>query len=399
MDLKHNAKKYVWIAVACILLIGMLFYGFKSPPLILETYTIDKSAFKVSFREEGKTRVKERFTVHAPISGQLKRVELEPGDRVALNAPLFEMLAKQPDMLDQRTFAAAEARLEAAKSQVNVAQANLNAVKSSLEYAKKEYRRLSELSEKELVSAEIIDRAYTNFQLKQSEHQSAQFQLKVAEHQVAEAAAHLALFSESTGPQISIRSPINGVVLKRFRESEGLITAGQPVLELGDVNVLELEVDVLSSDAVKLSPGVPVVVNQWGGDQSLKGRVTRVEPSGFTKFSALGVEEQRVWVIAEFAQNVMNQSTGMGDGFRVEVEFILWQGDQVLKAPSSALIKDGDNWFVFKVIDGKASKQNVSVGRQSGLWVSIDEGLNEGDLVVRYPNDNVSEGSSIKVMK
>ncbi len=393
--IKKTMKRNLILGAIIVIVAFLLLYGFKSQPLKVEPFDVRQGAFSVVIREEGKTRVKDRYIISAPVMGDIERVELEPGDEVKAGEVLFRLKAQPSDLLDAKSLASARTQLKSAQAQMSATSASVNAQQIAMELAKKEWLRLQKVAKTGLVASDELDRAKANFQLQNAELSSLQFQLQVAQFQKNNSEILLQQFDQLTTQWLDIKAPIAGTVLQRYRESAGPIMPGTQVLELGDIHSLELEVDVLSADAVKLKKGMRVKVSQWGGDHLLDAIISRVDPSGFTKYSALGVEEQRVWVIAQLTSSTERFVDRLGDGFRVEAEFILWQGDQVIQIPTSALIRDQDHWYVFRLTGNKVQKVEVKKGRQSGLWVQILDGLKAQETVVRYPNDQLADGATV----
>lgn len=389
-------RNWVWVVLA--LVVTFFFYlGFRPPTQLVDTNEVRRALFEQTISEEGKTRVKDRYVVTAPVSGYLERVLLEAGDRVNSAEPLFTVSANAVALLDNRTKAQAEANLAAAESALKTAQAAADAEQARLQFAQAEFQRLQTIAKQGFVAADRLDQAAAHLRTAQAAMRSAEFQVQTARHQRDNAQYWLRSFAQANGEAIKIQSPVNGVILKRYRESAGVINAGEPVLEIADTRSLEIEVDVLSADAVRVQPGMQVRIEHWGGDNSLLGTVARIEPAGFTKYSALGVEEQRVWVIVDFAQPENPIPDNLGDGYRVEATFIMWQADNLLQAPSNALIHEGEEIFVYRVADGRAHKIPIKIGRRSGLWVEVLEGVTEGDRLVSHPDENIEEGVRIEL--
>jgi len=242
-----------------------------------------------------------------------------------------------------------------------------------------------------------VDRAVAEEERSRAQLRSARFAADTARYDMEAAQTALRYAAEPANRQpIEVRSPVAGAVLKIPRKSEGVVDAGQPLMEIGDPRALEVEVDVLSADAVRLHPGTDVEFERWGGDGKLEGKVRMVEPVGFTKVSALGVEEQRVWVIVDFTSPA-EQWQSLGDGYRVEASFILWQGKDVLQVPASALFREGEGWALFVVQGDKAIKRTVKVGQRNGLRAQILSGINAGDKVIVHPDDQVHDGVRVVV--
>lgn len=388
---KPSRRTYLLAAVAVgiVLLIAL---AFRSPPVLVETATVSRGEFRVTVEEQGRTRLDDRYQVAAPTTGFINRVTLQPGDKVERGQPLFTVTATE---LDPRARAQAQAMLARAEAALSAAKTQVEVQKARAELAQAELKRLQPLAESGHVSQEALDRAETENRQASAALRTAGFAVDVARHEQQNAQAALATTGEH-GASINVLSPISGEVLTRHRQSEGPIQAGEPVLTLGDLASLEVEVDLLSSDAVRIRPGMPVELLRWGGDEIIPGSVQRVEPAGFLHYSALGVEEQRVWVIVDIAAD-RSLWQPLGDGYRVEARFILWQGDDVLQVPASALFREGTEWATYVVDDNTATRRTITPGRRSGLQVEVREGLQVGEQVVLHPGEDVEEGKRLEV--
>jgi HlyD family secretion protein len=302
--------------------------------------------------------------------------------------------------LDVRSQAEALARVKAAEATASQTGPNVERAKTALEFAQSDHRRIRQLRERggstqqEEENAELLVRTRTE------ELKSAQFAEQIANYELELAKAALVRTrpdgqSASDPTNFEIRSPIDGRVLRVIEESAGIVTPGKGLITLGDPHDLEVEIDVLSSDSVAIKPGAPVRFEHWGGDYPLHGIVRLIEPAGFTKISALGVEEQRVWVLADFT-DLLEKREALGDGYRVEARIVTWQGDNVLKVPASALFRQGDEWSVFRDTGGRAQLTHVKVGRNNGIEAEVLDGLAEGDVVIVHPGDKVVDGIAIR---
>jgi HlyD family secretion protein len=327
------------------------------------------------------------------VAGRLRRIELEPADPVRRGQVVAVLQPAPPALLDARTRAEAGAAVEAARAALGRSRAERARAQAASEQAASELKRQSQLAKSGIVSAEALERARTEAEAAQQAFRAAQFAVASAEHELERAQAVL-LQASGGGRDIELRSPVDGAVLKRFRESEAVVPTGEPLLEVGDPNDLEIVTDLLSADAVKVRPGQPVSIEQWGGDRALHGRVRRVEPSGFMKVSALGVEEQRVNVIVDF-QDPGEAQQVLGDGYRVEVHIVVWEAPDVVKAPTSSLFRRGDDWAVFVVEEGRARLRPVQIGRRNGLEAQVLDGLRAGERVVVHPADTLADGQRV----
>jgi HlyD family secretion protein len=358
---------------------------------------VEQGSLLVTVEEEGETRVRDRFVVSAPVAGQVLRIALEPGDQVVEGETvLATFLPAAPVLLDARSRAEAEAAVAAARATLGGARAEEKRAEAALTLARSELGRHRELFEQTIVSQQALDGAQTEARAAEEAFKAAEFSMASAEHQLEMARARLlqATGGAGAGQPIEIRSPIDGVVFKRYRWSEGVVPAGEPLLELGDPRQLEIVSDLLSTDAVRVTRGDPVLIEQWGGDETLRGTVRLVEPSGFMKISALGVEEQRVNVIVDF-EDPVEAWEKLGDGYRVEVRVVVWKGEDVLKVPTSSLFRKGEGWAVFARDAGRARLVPIEVGRRNGLEAQVLAGLEAGQEVVVHPADTLVDGSRV----
>ena len=361
--------------------------------------TVQRGPLSATIDEEGETRVRERFVVSAPVAGRVLRIELEPGDRVKRGETvLATFLPATPPPLDVRSRAEAEAAVAAARAAVDASRAEERRAEAALAHARSELARHRDLFNDKLVSRQVFEAREVDARTAEDTVMAAQSATARAEHELEMARARF-VSEATTGPgqsqgEVTIRSPIDGVVFKRYRESEAVVPVGAPLIEVGDRRRLEIVADLLSTDAVKVKPGQPVMIEQWGGEHRLQGRVRLVEPSGFMKVSALGVEEQRVNVVIDF-NDPRWAGTTLGDGYRVEVRIVTWEGKDVLKAPVSSLFRRGEKWAVFAVEGDRVRMRTVEIGERTGLEAQILSGLAEGDQVVIHPSDAVTDGARV----
>lgn len=392
-------KRWILPLLAVVLLL-VLALALRPSPLPVTVAEIVSGTFVEAVDEEGRTRLRNTYTVSAPIAGYLLRVQPEPGDEVELGEVLFRMEPHPAPALDARSLEQARENLAAARARQQNARANLETVAADARYAEGEYQRYSELHERGLVSTAEMDRARSQRDRQAAAERAAQYAVEVAGFEIESARAVLDIASgqrpPEDQPELQVRAPVSGVVLRRHRCCEGAVMAGEPVLDVGSLTDLEVQVDLLSMAAVRVRPGMRVLLSGWGGNETLEGVVRRVEPAGFTRVSALGVEEQRVPVIVDFAAPE-EAWTALGVGFRVEAEFMLWEAEDVLQAPASALFRAEDRWQVFVVEDGRARRREVEPGRQSGLRVQILSGLAVGEQVVTHPGDRLVDGARVSL--
>jgi HlyD family secretion protein len=391
-------RRRIFLGVLGLLIAAGLFYGFRPQPVAVDVGTATRGPLRVTVEQEGRTRVVDRYVISASVAAYAQRIDFDVGDTVQRGEALVRLEPLRAEVLDPRQRAAAEARIAAAKSAVSVAQQNVEAAKASADLAQKELQRTRKLHAEGHVTQDAEDRAAAQAERSTAQLRSAKFAVDTARYEMEAAQTALRYAAEPAAAKepIIVRSPVAGAVLKIPRKSEGVVAAGQALMEVGDPRALEVEVDVLSADAVRIHPGTRVVFERWGGDGNLVGKVRTVEPVGFTKVSALGVEEQRVWVIVNFTSPAA-QWQRLGDGYRVEASFILWEDANVLQIPASALFRDGEKWALYVVQSGKAIKRDVQVGQRNGLRAQILSGIKEGDRVIVHPDDQVHDGVRVAV--
>ena len=362
-------------------------------PVTVDVATVRRGSLDVEVVEEGKTRVRDRFVVSAPISGMLQRIELDPGAIVEARTVIARIEPPPPALLDERTRQEARARLAAAIAHQHRASSVIARAKVARDAAAREAQRARMLHEGGAIAAAEREKADDAEQLALRDLAAAETERASA---AAEAQAARAVLGRGTsggaGSAVPVTSPIGGRVLRVIRDSAGPVAAGAELVELGDLDAIEVVVDVLSSDAARIRSGMPVAIEAWGGERSLGGEVRRVEPSAFTRISALGVEEQRVRVIV----GLDTPAPVLGDGYRVEARIFTWRGDNVLSIPSSAVFRDQGRWAVYAIEDGVARLRRVELGHRGRLDVEIVGGLAEGDEIVLHPSDKVRDGTKVQ---
>ena len=386
------------ITILAIVIIGVI-YGFIPKPVPVDTVKALRGPMRVTIDEEGKTRVKDRFVISAPVSGFMRRLSLKVGDPIKKGQAVAELEPLRSGVLDPRSRAEAEASVSAAKASLNAAEENARAAKADAEYARQKFERTKKLFDEGYVSKDLLEQAESEAKKAEANRLSADASVKAAASELEKARAtlgySLAEGVKDRGRIVSITAPVDGRVLKIHRESEGAVNQGEAIIDIGDPSKLEVRVEVLSADAVNIKQGTPVLLERWGGDISLIGKVRIIEPSAFTKVSSLGVEEQRVLVLADIT-SLPESWQRLGDGYRVEASFIIWEGKDILQVPASSLFRKGEGWAVFIVKNRKAHLQHVEVGRKNGLVAEIISGLNEGDMVITHPDDLIKDGTRVR---
>ncbi|MBI4517453.1 MAG: HlyD family efflux transporter periplasmic adaptor subunit [Deltaproteobacteria bacterium] len=394
-----RSRRGLVMAAGAVLALALVVVLVRPAPVGVEVARARRGPLRVTVDEEGKTRVRDRFVLTAPVAGRVERISLRQGDTVELGALAARI---HPAPLDPRTRAEATARLEAAEAEERAAGARVEQAHAALAQARRAGRRAHQLAQAGTLSAaerEVAELAETT---QTKELAAATFAARAAAHNVQAASAALLTAGgetaalvpcgDSSAPCLELRSPIGGRVLRLPEQSERVVAAGTPLLELGDPGALEIVVDLLSEDAVKVRPGAPVLIDDWGGEGTLHARVRLIEPSGFTKLSALGVEEQRVNLIADF----IDPPAALGDGYRVEARIAVWEAEAVLQIPATALFRRAGVWNVFLLEGGKARRTPVELGHRGTLTVEVLNGLADGATLILHPNDQIADGVRVK---
>lgn len=402
--MKAAWNKVIW-GLAALALTGLLAYGFLPAPVIVETARVERGPLRVTVDEDGKTRIRERYVVSAPLTGQLRRIDVHAGDSIVAGQTLLALIdPRDPALLDARALAEAEARVRAAQAAHQQAQAKQGMAHNALALARHTYERAKELIVKRVVSQEDFDAAEHKERIAAEDLRAADFGVQLARFELEQAQAALLYArpelgqASATSAPFEIRAPVSGKVLRVLQESAAVVEAGARLVEVGDSTDLELEIDILSADAVKIKPGAKVLVEAWGGEQSLAGHVRVVEPSGFLKVSALGVEEQRVYVIATL-DSPPAERPALGDGYRVEAKIVVWEDDPVLKVRAGALFRQGGDWTVFALDGGRAQSVQVEIGHNNGHEAEVLSGLEENQSVILHPSDRIATNVRVRAQE
>jgi HlyD family secretion protein len=363
-------------------------------PVPVETAAVAKGRFVASVDEDGKTRVRERYVVAAPLAGRLTRVALKAGDRVASNDIVAAIMPPPAPLLDPRSRREAEERLGTAEAALARSKATVERAQAEAGQAKTDLDRARTLAAQGASTVQALERAELSQRVADRDLRAAEFQDHAASHEVDQAKALLARYQDGADTAIerwNVTAPVSGVVLRVMQESETAVQSGAPLLEIGDPRDLEIVTDVLSVDAVEIRPGADVVIEHWGGAGVLSARVRRIEPAAFTKISTLGVEEQRVNVLIDLL-SPREQWVGLGDGYQVDTKITVFTADDVAIVPAGALFRRGDSWGVYVVDDGRAQLRAVDLVRRSGRAAAVSKGVVQGDRVIVYPSDQISAG-------
>ncbi|NNE24040.1 MAG: HlyD family efflux transporter periplasmic adaptor subunit, partial [Rhizobiales bacterium] len=373
------------------------FYALRPLPVPVDTAVIDRGALSVTIDEEGKTRIREVFMVSAPVAGKMLRAPLEVGDKVIAGKTIVSVIEPtSPTFLDVRSRRELQAVVAAASAAVSLASSEVEKANSELKFAEKDLKRANALSKTSVISEKAQEQAELDVDSKKALLAIAEATLELRRHELNSARARLIepqspdMVSDIGGCCIEVRAPVSGQVLKIIAESEQVVASGALLAEIGNPNDLEIIVELLSSAAVKIAPGAPATIENWGGSKNLSAKVTKIEPTGFTKVSALGVEEQRVNVLLELTDPPQDWAA-LGHEFRVFVKIAQWQSNDVLRAALSALFRDGNDWAVYKLVEGRAQLTGISIDHRNAHVAEVVGGLNEGDEVILYPSDRVDD--------
>jgi HlyD family secretion protein len=378
--LRWLANRRVWLVLAVVA--GLTTVALWPETVPVDVATVRRGPLLLTIDEEGETRIRDRFVVSSPVTGRVERIELEPGDVVKAGQVVARVRPEAAPLLDARTRAEIQAAAESAKATVGRARAEEQRARNALAHAEREQRRTSDLAESGLVTRQEVDAREAEVRVAADAAQAAAYAVQVATSEVRRAEARLAPSRvESLGRPVAVVAPVAGTVLRRLRESESVVPAGEPLVEIGDPTKLEIVSDLLSTDAVRVTPGARVLVEQWGGDRALEARVRRIEPAGFTKVSALGVEEQRVNVVCDVVHPAAAWAA-LGDAYRVEVRIVQWEAENVLT--------------VYAVVDGRARRTRVQLGHRTGQEAEVLGGIAEGATVVLYPGDTLVDNARVQ---
>ena len=383
-----NIKKIVLITIALSAVILLITWLLTPAPLRLELVRAEKGSLKVSIDNEGIVRVRDAYVIASPITGTIARIMLRTGDSVSRGDVVAWLL---PLSLDLQAREQTLARLQAAQARWSQATLQQREAEINHELAKHDLERQQTLVRENFISAQMLDQLITRESITRAAANSAKAGTKSAEAAVAEARAAVNTFAHATDRKIPVLAPASGRVLSITQQSERTIAAGAALMTIGDPLQMEAVVDVLSVDAVKIRPGMRMLLRDWGDDAPLEARVRLVEPVAFTKISALGIEEQRVHVIADPVGSLWP----LGEGYRIQGNILLWQQDAVLKLPGSSVFRVGNEWRIFVAEHGRARERSVIIGQRNPDEVQIIRGLREGEQVIRFPSRQVSDGARI----
>lgn len=376
--------------------VAALAWAFWPRPIPVETAKIGRQDIAVTVEEEGKSRIREVFTVSAPISGQVLRIGLHAGDAVVQDETVVASIRPAaPGLLDARLKRVAEAAAAAASASVGLAEAEVKQAEAQLTFLETELGRAERLSRQGTISERALDKARLDLATAAASLDSAKASLTVRQRELQRAEAALIETGASEGPCCTeIKAPETGRILRVLAESEQVVQAGTPLIEIGDPTDIEIVTDVLSRDAVQIATGAEAVIDNWGGPP-LRARVKRVEPSAVTKVSALGIEEQRVSVILDLQEGETG-SAAIGNGFRIVARITLWEGKDLLAVPVAALFRQGGDWTAYAVVNGRAVLRTLELGARNEAWAEVKAGLAAGDMVILHPSDQMADGLAVE---
>ena len=386
---KHLMRRSLTMLGLFVLVGAIVAYALRPEVIAVEASTIDRGPMRVTVDEDGRTRVRDRFVITAPTSGRLERITLREGTPITAGQ-VVAYIAPLP--LDVTTRRQAEARLNSSEALTMEASSLVDQSKTALEQAKRSVARSESLLSAGGVSPESHERTLLELRTREHEVEAAQSRLRAARSDAEAARATLLALGAGTAGRIAVRSPSAGHVLRVPEPSERVVSAGTPLIELGDARALEVVADVLSSDATRLRIGDSVEIVDWGGDRNLWARIRTVEPSAFTRVSALGVDEQRVNVLMD----LVDAPLSLGDGYRVETRTIVWDTADVLRAPPSAVFQIGNDWALYAVENNRARLRHVNIGHRSGDAIEIISGASKGTRVILFPSDKIKDGVRVK---
>ncbi|TVR48705.1 MAG: HlyD family efflux transporter periplasmic adaptor subunit [Puniceicoccaceae bacterium] len=393
-------KKKLLLLAGLLGVAVLLGLALRPTPVPTTAVKVMRGPFTEYVEEEGFTDLRHSFAVAAPIGGYLHRVELEEGDRVEEGQVLFRLEPNPVPGLDRRTLEEARARAGAAEARLGRAAAELEARRSEAVYADRDYERHAELYRSRAIPVSELDRRRDLRDRARSAERAATAAVETARYEVEQARVVLEVgqgqrSGDGASEPVAVHAPIGGVVLARHRRDEGPVAAGERILEIGDLARLEVRVDLLSMDAVRVAPGMRVLLTRWGGEQDLEGRVRRVDPAGYERISALGVEEQRVPVRIDLTGDPAAWER-LGTGYRVEARFVLWQEDDIIQIPGSSVFRRDDGEAAFVVENGRARIRSIETGRRSGIWTQVLGGLEPSEIVIAHPADRIGDGTRVR---
>ncbi|RST87922.1 HlyD family efflux transporter periplasmic adaptor subunit [Aquibium carbonis] len=387
--------KRLGYALAVAAIAAVFAWALREPPALVDVATVAEGPMRVTIREEGRTRVRDIYTVSAPIAGHLSRTVLEEGDAVVAGETIVAAIHPlDPPLIDRRTEAELQAARDAAQSGVGIAESELQRVETGLQLAEDELARAIRLFGPGVISESALQRAQNQVDLNKAAVEAARATVAFRRAELASAEARLLMPSPRGEGEdsccVSLMAPIDGSVLAVHAQSAQAVTPGTRIADVGDTSRLEVVVDLLSSDAVRITPGTEAAITGWGGDAALPAVVRRVDPAAFTKVSALGIEEQRVNAVLDLEAG----DPRLGHGYRIFAEMTVWNCDLCLTVPVPALFRSGGDWNVFVLENDRLRQAPVGIGRMNDEVAQVLSGLAAGDRIVLHPGDTLADGGS-----
>lgn len=398
--MRRGVSKAIWLVIIAGFA-ALLAYGFMPTPHDVQVVRPEIGSLQITVNDDGETRIRENYVISVSVAGKMLRVDLQEGDSVlAGETEIARIQPSDPSLLDARTRAEAEARVQVATAAYTHSRSEVDRAKESLDLAKREFERAKQLIESRAMSQSEFDVKDNALRLAYADLRSAESALSVAGYEIDQAKAAVEYITSTFDPNdknlFKVIAPISGKVLEVYREDSGVVESGTPIVRIGDPSDLEIVIDILSTDAVKVRPGDKVIIEHWGGEQPLAAVVRLVEPSAFLKVSALGVEEKRVNVIADFVDPVEERMT-LGDGFRIEARIVVDETpDDSLKVPSGVLFRKADKWHAFRVVEGVAEQLDVVPGRSNGIETEVLSGITKDDPLVLHPSELIQSGTRVR---
>lgn len=395
-----NVKRVILILALAAMVAGLV-YAMRPQPVPVDTAKIGRGPLEVTIDDEGETRIREVYIVSAPIGGKLQRSPREVGDVVVEGETVVAVIRPgDPEFLDVRRRRELEAAVAASKAAVSLGESKIRQARSELTFAESDRNRAKRLAERGIVSERALEKAELDVQVRRAAVAQAEADLELRRRELESAKARLigpeqlSVQDDDRSCCVEVRTPVSGAVLKLHHESQQIVRAGAQLLEVGDPQDLEIVTDLLSTDAVKIKVGAAARIEAWGGGRTLAARVNRIEPAGFTKVSALGIEEQRVNAVLDII-DPKDKWRELGHDFRVFVRITIWKTENALRVPISALFRTGRNWSVFKVVEGVVRRTRVDIGQRNAEMAEVIGGLVEGDIVILHPSDQVADGVQV----
>jgi HlyD family secretion protein len=399
--MKASIRRKLFVIVIILAVVSATIYGFIPKAVDVDLVDVSRGPLQVTIEEEGRTRLKDRFVVSAPTAGYMQRISVKVGDPVRKGQIVAALEPLRSQALDPRSRAEAEAIVSAVEAGLNAVVEKERAAKADVDYIEKRLERMTNLYDKGSIAKDQLDQIQSEAKKARAVQGAAKAAVDVSRADLERAKKTIQDYTRGRTEKrdtVYVSSPVDGSIFRIYRESEGTVAIGEPLMDIGNAKNLEVRVDLLSSDAVKIKKGARVLFKRWGGEGTLTGIVRVVEPAGFTKLSSLGVEEQRVLVIVDMT-SPPDVWRALGDGYRLETHFVVWEGREVLQVPASALFRSGTKWAVFLEDNGKARQRIVETGQRNGLTAEILSGLKEKEKVIAHPDDSIGDGALIRRRK